>query len=418
VKQNPAIKKLLEQFSFFTIAEGLEALVPFILLPLLTNILSPEEYGLWVIYVAVHTLARPILGLCLNDAIRLDFFKLPKDGLSGLLAAAFLYTLAAVAIASVGTVLLFDYISQILCLPMLGVLAGLLTAALQGLFYLMLAVFQFQVNPRRYLYSMLAYSSASISISTILLFTFGSWYAAVIARIIGLALGIGFALLELHKAIPFNLCFWTGPAPVSRFLALGIRYLPAGISPLIVPFATRMIVAKFVSVSEVAMFGIAMLFSSVMLLIGNAVRLSIQPRLFAAVHRGDVHELKTLGRCLIASFIFMIAICLGIIFISPIIFPLLVGDGFAGAIQYIPYLCIAALTQCLFDYCQVILQSLGKVTFISVGNTLLILLAIFLQLLFVRYMGGLGVAYATAAAYGIISLPSFVVIFHYTRNFK
>ena len=50
-----AKKFLAIQSLFYTLANSIEALVPFLLAPLLTRMLDPTAYGVWVLFVRQQT---------------------------------------------------------------------------------------------------------------------------------------------------------------------------------------------------------------------------------------------------------------------------------------------------------------------------------------------------------------------------
>ena len=69
------------QSVFYGFANGIEALVPFLLAPILTRSLDPTEYGLWVLFVTYSTFLRPIIGLTSQDAIRMRFYDFDQEQL-------------------------------------------------------------------------------------------------------------------------------------------------------------------------------------------------------------------------------------------------------------------------------------------------------------------------------------------------
>src|ERR1044072_5031198 len=68
-------KKFLAMHSlFYAVANSIEALVPFLLAPILTPTLDPAGYGIWVLFITYATFLRPIVGLTTQDAIRMRFY--------------------------------------------------------------------------------------------------------------------------------------------------------------------------------------------------------------------------------------------------------------------------------------------------------------------------------------------------------
>ena len=68
-----AKKFLAIQSLFYAFANSIEALVPLLLAPILTRMLDPTDYGIWVLFVTYATFMRPVVGLTTQDAIRMRF---------------------------------------------------------------------------------------------------------------------------------------------------------------------------------------------------------------------------------------------------------------------------------------------------------------------------------------------------------
>ena len=96
-----AKKFLAMQSLFYAVANSIEALVPFLLAPILTRTLDPAAYGIWVLFITYATFLRPIVGLTTQDAIRMHFYDFDQKQLDQFTHTALfvMFTLAGVASA-------------------------------------------------------------------------------------------------------------------------------------------------------------------------------------------------------------------------------------------------------------------------------------------------------------------------------
>ena len=76
-----AKKFLAMQSLFYAVANSIEAMVPFLLAPVLTRTLDPTAYGIWVLFITYETFLRPIVGLTTQDAIRMRFYDFDQKQL-------------------------------------------------------------------------------------------------------------------------------------------------------------------------------------------------------------------------------------------------------------------------------------------------------------------------------------------------
>ena len=71
-------KKLLKSISVYTFANVLNASIPFFLLPILTNTLTPEDYGLISIFQLILSLTIPFTGLNV-EGLKLNSFLINES---------------------------------------------------------------------------------------------------------------------------------------------------------------------------------------------------------------------------------------------------------------------------------------------------------------------------------------------------
>src|ERR1044071_1239237 len=100
-----AKKFLAMQSLFYAVANSIEALVPFLLAPILTRTLDPTAYGIWVLFVTYATFLRPIVGLTTQDAIRMRFYDFDQKQLDQFTHTVLFAMLAMATVVSVLTYL-------------------------------------------------------------------------------------------------------------------------------------------------------------------------------------------------------------------------------------------------------------------------------------------------------------------------
>ena len=72
-------KFLAKNSVFYTFANGIEAAAPILLAIVLTRLLEPSEYGVWVLFIALVSFLRPIINLSVQDALRMHFYEMNTD---------------------------------------------------------------------------------------------------------------------------------------------------------------------------------------------------------------------------------------------------------------------------------------------------------------------------------------------------
>ena len=91
--------KLVKNISLFTFFNVINSAIPFLLLPLLTTYLSPEDYGVVDIFYNISMIATPLIGLSVVQSISRYYFE--EVDLSKFVTTVFLI------LASFGSLVLF-----------------------------------------------------------------------------------------------------------------------------------------------------------------------------------------------------------------------------------------------------------------------------------------------------------------------
>ena len=144
------------QSVFYAFANGIEALVPFLLAPILTRSLEPAEYGLWVLFVTYSTFLRPIIGLTSQDAIRMRFYDFDQEQLDQYTHTIFYIMMVTVCLGTIGVFLFVDELAYISKFPAHWLVTIVIAAFLFEAFYTVLALHQFHERRASFMYTQIA----------------------------------------------------------------------------------------------------------------------------------------------------------------------------------------------------------------------------------------------------------------------
>lgn len=94
--------KVLRSGAIYVVANLLSAAIPFLLLPILTRALGPDEYGHIVGFALLVTLCLTLSGLNAHAALRVIWFRQPRDEMPSYVGAALLLALLSTAVVALG----------------------------------------------------------------------------------------------------------------------------------------------------------------------------------------------------------------------------------------------------------------------------------------------------------------------------
>ena len=215
------LKKLAHNSIFYTFANSIEAFSPFLLAIILTRQITPEEYGVWVLFIALVTFLRPLVNLTIQDALRMHFYEMDDAESARFIWSSFCLTTISTAGIVVFTLAFAVPLSAALSLPTEWLVMIPIAAYLYAVFYFLLAYNQFAHNRRRFLSLHIVQTTASLVFIALFVFNGWGWQGVVIGKIAGLAIGCVTGVYWLVTGLQFTNAL-KQPPQLSRLAKLAI----------------------------------------------------------------------------------------------------------------------------------------------------------------------------------------------------
>lgn len=171
---------LAMQSLFYAVANSIEALVPFLLAPILTRTLDPAEYGIWVLFITYATFLRPIVGLTTQDAIRMRFLDFDQKQLDQFTHTVLFIMLTMAAIVSAITFVFSGPLAKATMFPAGWLVSVVIAAFLFEVFYTALALLQFHQRRRAFLMTQVVQAVLSMALISAFLFAGWDWRGVIL----------------------------------------------------------------------------------------------------------------------------------------------------------------------------------------------------------------------------------------------
>jgi O-antigen/teichoic acid export membrane protein len=398
------LKKLSQNSAFYTFANSIEAFSPFLLAILLTRQLTPGEYGVWVLFIALVTFLRPLVNLTIQDALRMHFFEMGDAELARFVWSSLCLTTACAATFVAVTLALAQPLSSALSLPAEWLVTIPVAAYLYAMFYFLLAFNQFAHKRRRFLSLHVIQTAASLVFIAFLVFNDWGWPGVVIGKIGGLTVGCAVGAVWLVNGLPFGKIL-RQPPHIIRLAKFGLLYLPTGMGLVAIPLTDRLIVTHVLGLAENGLYGVAALFGLAVFVAINGILHAWMPWLFRSLvdWRGLRREIITV------SLIFFALLPLGGVIayvIAVPVAPIIIGNQFDGAFHMIPWAIAGTVSMGYFFHNQAYLLFKKAILPMSLSSfSCIILNAVFSYYGAIEY-GVIGVLAATIGAFLIAALIS------------
>ena len=403
------IRKLVKDVIFYGFANGIEALTPLILAPVLTRYLTVHDYGTWAIYISLLSFLTPVVGLTLHDSLRMRYFDLCETKLAKYVSSSFLVTAMVTASVTLVVYLLPDEFLAYTKFPKLWMWSIFVAAFMYSIYYFTRAIMQFEGDRKKFIILQSTQTVITLVLSIILVMNDYGWQGCIIAKIIGLSITayFGTMLIGGRKVVRLR---HVSKDYMSELIIFGIKYLPSGLVAVIVVLTDRLFIANMLDVGSTAIYTIGGMFSMALVIAINAFMFAWLPWLFRKLSGNEDHELRDI---LVASGLYFV--CLPIVafilyMVSIFVAPYLLGEDFHEAIKYIPWLVFAVVFQGYLQHNTTYILFKKRTGLISLCTVIVIILNFVFNYLLIPEYKLLGAAWATIFSYLVSIAISFIII--------
>ena len=317
----------------YLVSNILNATIPFALLPVLTRLLTPEEYGEVAMFQTWIGALAAVVGLSLHGAAIRKYYDgdLGENDLKEFIGAC-LQILLITSLVSFGVVLIFQqYLSHLLGLSPKWVLWGVLVTVCFMLIQIRLG--QWQAKKQALKYGFLQVSQSLFNVSLSLLFVVvllqGAdgrisaqvWTAAIFA--------IG-ALLFLKRDNLLSFFHWR-PNHIKEALQFGVPLIPHIGGAYLLLSIDRIVINSKLGLADVGIYMVAVQFGMAISLIFDAVNKAYVPWLFERLKRDVMKEKKEIVQLTYAWYA-LILLGVGLAFvIGPWLITFVAGEKYTKA---------------------------------------------------------------------------------------
>jgi O-antigen/teichoic acid export membrane protein len=402
-------KFLAMQSVFYAVANGIEALVPFLLAPILTRTLDPAAYGTWVLFITYATFLRPIVGLTTQDAIRMRFYDFDQKQLDQFTHTVLYVMMVMAIVVSTITFMFRDALAAAAMFPAGWLVAVVAAAFLFEVFYTALALQQFHNRRKAFLATQVVQAVLSIAFISAFLLDGWDWRGVVLGRMLGMAAAALVSLRTLGYGP--SLFFRMPPRSFYRNIAtFSVLYWPSGMVIMAVAMTDKVVAAQYLGVEASAMYGVAALFASAYWVLNHSFVLAWTPWLFRKLKDEPTEGLREVLSVSMLYFVLAAVAGTGFYFVSLFVAPILLGEAFHTAIPLLKYMMIAIVLQGFFMHNMKFLHFDKSIGMMSACSAVTIGLNLWLSILWAPGMGIRGIVLATAVSFGATFLVSGMLV--------
>lgn len=329
--------KLVGNAAIYLGANILNAAIPFLLLPLLTRVLSPADYGTLAMFSIVLSVLGAFTGFSVHGAVGVRYFTLDAREL-GEYVGACVAILVISTLAVLAWVAVFGpFLSAKSGVPIDWLLFGVVLSGFQFLGNIRLSLWQVAGGARQYGTFQIMQSLVNASMSLVFILVIGmAWQGRVLGQAVAILFFGAISIYWLRRDGLLSVgSAWR--KHVSDALRFGVPLIPHVIGSLLIATSGQFFVTNLFGVSQTGLYVVAVQIGAIVGLIADAFGKSYNPWLYKRLKEETVQGRHLIVGVTYCAFAFFIVISTVASLSIYMLFPLVVGREFLGARELAGY---------------------------------------------------------------------------------
>lgn len=332
--------KLFGAASIYFGANIINAGIPFLLLPILTRVLTPAEYGAVAIFLVMVGLFSAIAGLSVHGAVGVRFFQLSKNDFSDYVSSCVGILVVSTVITLVLMLIFQHWVVELSGLSIDWLSVAVLVAGAQFLINIRLSIWQ--VSGFAWCYGGLQISRSVLDASLTLVLLLGlgmAWQG----RLLGMAYSIAFVALVgvywLYKdGYLRRPSVWRDHA--NDAIKFGLPLIPHTIGSMLIFMTDRLIINQQLGPNAVGMYMVALQLGMAISLITESFNKAYAPWLYESLNKkSKILNFKIIKGTYLYFFL-ILAIGLSYGLVAQYLMPFFIGEEFLNSSGLIIYIAI------------------------------------------------------------------------------
>lgn len=386
--------KFLKNAGIYTLSDIINKMVPFILLPVLTRYLTPEDYGIIAMFFVFTAILGIVMTLETNTSISVNFFKVSREKLKVYIANVLLIIAIATTITLVFIMIFHDWLTMVTAIPTEWLFLGVVVTLLQFITTINLVLWQSEQNPIPFGIYQIAQTIVNLTLSLILIIGFGmEWEGRLIAVVIA---SVVFGMMSFVFLIKRNYVkFKLNKEDIQDALKFGVPLLPHALSVWIKTGIDRVFLTMLVSASATGLYTVGFQIASVVTILTVAFNKAYAPYLFEKLIGISEEKKKGLVKHTYLYFLGLLVIAFSLSLVAPLLIDVFLGEEFKKSKEYVSWLAFAFAFFGMYSIVVNYVLFTKKTAYLSYVTISVSLFHALLSYMMISYNGSLGAAQAT-----------------------
>lgn len=328
------MSKVISNASIYLFANVLNSLVPFLLLPVLTRVLTPADYGVIAMFAVALNFVSTITGLNTNSSVGVKYYKLEEDIFPVYLSSCFFILLVTTVFFIAFLYFFGEHFYEIFNLNQGWLMVVVVTASAQFIINVRLSLWQMKKKAICYGIFQILCTLANATFSLYIVFYIHPfWEGRVLGQVAAVVIFAIFSSYTLIKSK--DLVLQIDRKKMKEALVFSVPLIPHTLGSIALTMMDRFVVNRYEGPSGVGVYMVALQIGMAIGLIADAFCKVYGPYLYEMLKIDTYNSKLKIVIINYAAFLFFILSVFPAYFLLNYLFPLIVGEDFQSANKYI-----------------------------------------------------------------------------------
>ena len=385
-------------FSIYLTATLLNQSLPFLLIPILTRHLSPEQYGTLALFNIVFVLSKALVGGAMVNAVSREFFRLDQQqmaavfpNLLGLLAANTLVVVALAAAAS-------GHLAEWLQIPAFWLIVTPLAGGFGVIHLLNCTLLRNLKQPLQFGVFQIAQTALDLSLSLVLVVAFawgweGRATGMTVACVVAALLAVGNMIRRGYWRPELDWAVWRRAALVT------LPLIPNSVFVIVMMHSGKVFLNAGFDRAEVGLYAVGQQVAMIVHFLGQAFLLGWGPFAFEILARQEENAVRCILRSTVAFSVGILIVAFAVFLGAGLVLYLMTTPEYYGAQSFVGWMAAGYAFCSVYHLFTPMLVHRDQQHHIAVISGLGAGVNILLNVLLIREIGPTGAAVAFLATY-------------------
>ncbi len=332
---------LIKNTLIYFFADIFNKAIPFLLLPVLTTYLTPEDYGIVATFGVFTSILVIFISMNTLGSIEVTYFQIPKEKLKIYIANVFLIISVSLIIILLVTVLFSSQLTNLLDIPLEWLTVGVFISLAQVVNTINLLLWRVEHKAKNYSFFEIAQNLFNVSLTLLFVIAINmDWEGRLLAMAIAM-ISFGFISFYLVVKVRNYFTFSYNKEYIKDALHYGIPLIPHSLAGWIKTGLDRVFLTSLVGVAATGIYSVGYQLGTIVMIIATSLYKAWLPKLYEMMTDMTDEDKKQIVKFTYLYFIGILLLTIVLYFSLDIFIKFFIGEEFAESKNIVLFILMA-----------------------------------------------------------------------------